>query len=154
MNRVSGRETARQFGVSSSALARHRTHANIDPAGPTSSHLAEAEELIVAVRVVRGDDWTAQDAAEAGHLRSIAMAVDESPDSVGKLRELRVTLDGFRRSAFATDQSEVESVWQLISSMSIQPDDPATYQRTYEAAIAAGATPEAAGAAAQAATAH
>src|ERR1035441_5343314 len=73
-NRASGRETARQFGVSASALARHRTHADLEPA-PTSSHLTEAEELIAAVRLVRADDFNAQDAAEAGHLRSIARAV-------------------------------------------------------------------------------
>ena len=151
MNRVSIRETARQFGVSASALTRHRTHADLAPAAPTSSHLAEAEELIAAVRLIRGDDFSAQDVAEAGHLRSIALAVDESPDSVGKLRELRVTLDGFRKLVFDTPPSEMNELAELIASMMQAPDD-GTYRRTYDAAIAAGATPEVAGAAAQAAT--
>src|ERR1019366_611947 len=130
MNRISSRETARQFGVSASALARHRTHANLEPA-PASSHLTEAEELIAAVRLVRGDDWTAQDAAEAGHLRSIARAVDESPDSVGKLRELRVTLDGFRRGVFDTDPSETLELAELIARLRGPEDGPAIHQRTY-----------------------
>ena len=151
-NRVSTRETARQFGVSASALSRHRSHADLEPAGPTSSHVAEAEELIAAVRLIRGDDFSAQDAAEAGHLRSIALAVDESPSNVGKLRELRVTLDGFRRGVFDTPQSEMNDLAELIARLRGPEDGPAIHQRTYAAAIAAGASKEAAGAAADAAT--
>jgi hypothetical protein len=148
MNRISIRETARTFGVSASAVARHNDHAGIAPDSRTASHLATAEELIAAVKVIRGTDFSAY-LAEAQQLRSLA-AVDASPSNIGALRELRLTLDQFRRSVFHTDPSEQQALAEMIVKIS-GGADPDRYDRVFRAAIAAGADEDAARAAADAA---
>jgi hypothetical protein len=150
MNRISIRETARTFGVSASAVARHNDHAGIAPDSRIASHLATAEELIAAVKVIRGTDFAAQDLAEAQHLRSLAEAVDASPANIGALRELRLTLDQYRRLAFHTDPSEQQELAELIAKIS-GGADPDRYDRVFRAAMAAGADEDAARAAGDAA---
>jgi transposase-like protein len=156
----STRELARIFGVPRATLDRHRAHVQVGhrvplsgpPAGqPPGKHLATAEAMIAAVQVVRGDDFSAQDAAEAAHLRALAEAVDASPSNISALRELRITLDGFRKGVFKTDPSEDMAMAELIASIQMRPDD-GTFARTFEAALDAGASPVAAQAAATAAT--
>jgi transposase-like protein len=154
------REVARTFGIPRATLDRHKAHIEVGHRAPLTepladsphgTHLATAEELIAAVQVVRGDDFSAQDAAEAAHLRALAQAVDASPSNISALRELRITLDGFRKGVFKTDPSETRELAELIASIQMAPDD-GTFGRTYDAALDAGATPKAAQAAATAAT--
>jgi hypothetical protein len=156
MNRISVRETARTFGVSASAVTRHREHAGLVPGEVSNSgkrsHVTVAEELIEAVRVIRGTDFSAQDAAEAQHLLSVAQSAEADP-TIAALRELRLTLDQFRKLSFHTDQSETEEYGKLMARFAPHPHQgDGTYQRVYYAALEAGATSEAAMAAAQAAT--
>jgi len=155
------REIARTFGVARATLARHAGHVEVGRPpdsgppiledGPPGAHLAAAEELIAAVVLIRGVDWSAQDAAEAGNLRALAQAVDASPSNIAALREMRITLDGFRRGCFKSDPSETQELAALIAAIQIRPDD-GLYGRTFDAALAAGASPKAAQAAATAAT--
>ena len=157
---VSTREAARTFGVPRATLDRHRVHVEAGQPAPVSGppgdsppgkHLAAASQLIAAVQVIRGVDWSAQDAAEAGNLRALAEAVDANPSNIGALREMRITLDGFRRGSFKTDPSETQELAALIAAIQMAPDD-GTFGRTFDAALNAGATPAAAQAAATAAT--
>jgi transposase-like protein len=152
LNRISVRETARTFGVSASAVSRHREHAGIVPdavsTSGTQSHVATAQELIEAVKVIRGADFSAQDAAEAQQLLAIAQSADADP-TVAAIRELRLTHAGFRRLSFQSDPSEAEEMAELVARLS--PGRDGTYEKVYAAAIDAGATPEAAMAAATAA---
>jgi hypothetical protein len=64
---------------------------------------------------------------------------------------MRITLDGFRRGCFKTDPSETQELAALIAAIQMVPDD-GTFGRTFDAALAAGASPKAAQAAATAAT--
>ena len=152
MNRISVRETARTFGVSASAISRHRDHAGLVPGEVSTSgkrsHVATAQELIEAVKLIRGADFSAQDAAEAQQLLSVAQAAEADP-TIAVLRELRLTHAGFRRLSFQSDPSEAEEMAELVARLS--PGRPGTYEKVYTAAIEAGATPEAAMAAATAA---
>ena len=154
------REVARTFGIPRATLDRHKAHVQVShrpplsgPLGdsPPGKHLAAAEELIAAVQVIRGLDWSAQDGAEAGNLRALAQAVDASPSNISALREMRITLDGFRKGVFKSDPSEDMAMAELIASIQMRPDD-GLYGRTFDAALAAGASPKAAQSAAQAAT--
>jgi hypothetical protein len=123
------------------------------PPASSSSHRTEAEAVIDAVRVILGSDYTAQDAAEAGALRSLAAAVDSDPSNVSGLRELRLNLTGYRRLAFRPNLGEQEELGRLIASISFNhATRPSLFQDVYAAAIEAGAPPKAAQAAAQAAT--
>ena len=154
------REVARDFGIPRATLGRHAMHlevghpANSGPPiledGPPGAHLAAAEELINAVKVIRGSDFSAQDVAEAQQLRSLAIAVDAGGSNIAGLRELRLTLDQFRRSAFHTDPSAQEELAELIVKIS-GGADPDRYHRVFRAAIAAGADEDAARAAGDAA---
>ena len=84
-----------------SKRARRRAATEPEPTPPaSSSHRAEAEGVIEAVKIILGGDFSAQDAAEAGALRSLAAAVDADPANVAGLRELRLNLTGYRRLAF------------------------------------------------------
>lgn len=64
---------------------------------------------------------------------------------------MRITLDGFRRGCFKEDPSERQELAELIARIQMRPDD-GLYGRTFDAALAAGASPKAAQAAATAAT--
>jgi hypothetical protein len=108
--------------------------------------LAAALDLIEQVRVAMGADYAAQDCAEAEHLRALAVLVDASPSNVAALRELRLTLAEFRKAAAPEREDEQNALNALIASM--RGPDPDARRRVYEAALAAGATPEAAAAAA------
>ncbi len=156
-NRTSNRETARQFGISASALGRHRAHADIAPPDRLASHLAASEELIAAVKVIRGSDFSAQDQAEAQHLRSLAEAVDASPSNIAALRELRITLDGFRHGAFRADPSEQLELAELVATLSghrMPGRSDQLYRRVYDSVIEAGGTPDQAEVAAGTANGH
>jgi hypothetical protein len=114
-----------------------------------ATHVADAERLIAAVRIVRGDESDAQDAAEANALLALAAVVDANPANIGALRELPITLDGFRKDAVRTNPQEQHELAELIASMSAPP--PGVYESVYNATIAAGGSEDAAFAAANAA---
>jgi hypothetical protein len=90
--------------------------------------------------------------ADAAQLRAIAAAVDDRPGDVTLARELRVSRAAFKKSAVQVDPSERQELAALVASMSERPNAAEIFRRVYDRAIAAGATPEIAGAAAQAAT--
>jgi hypothetical protein len=115
------------------------------------SHLAAALDLIGAVKVIRGDNYGPQDAAEAEHLRSLAVLVDVNPGNVAALRELRLTHAEFKRAGSTTTSDEQMDLAELIAAIRGRPID-GTYERVFQAAIEAGADEEAAQAAAEAAT--
>jgi hypothetical protein len=114
-----------------------------------SSHVADAQALIDAVIVVRGDGSRAQDAAEANALLALAAVVDANPANIGALRELRITLDGFRKDAVRHDPREDLEFAQLVATLSGPPPD--TWDAVYNAVITAGGSDDAAFAAASAA---
>jgi hypothetical protein len=101
-----------------------------------ASHAADAQALIDAVRLVRGDDFDAQDQAEANALLALAAVVDANPSNIGALRELRITLDGFRKDAVRTAPLEQRELAELVASISGPPAG--AWQRAYDAAVAAG----------------
>jgi hypothetical protein len=115
-----------------------------------ASHVADAQALIDAVIVIRGDGSNAQDAAEANALLALAAVVDANPANIGALRELRITLDGFRKDAVRRDPQEDLELAELVANLSGPPPD--AWQRAYDAAVAAGVPPDAAGKVASAAT--
>jgi len=156
MSRLPSREVAEAFGVSKSAIARHRQHSGVEaeesPAA-AGSHVAEARAVVAAVKLLRGADWSAQDAAQAGALTTLAVAVDHDPSNISALRELRITLGDYRAGVFARpDPVAQRELAQLVAELS-GPSDLTLYNRVYAAALAAGADVEAAQAAAQEATA-
>jgi hypothetical protein len=118
------REVARTFGVARATLTRHASHIEAghpsegDP--PVGPQLTAALRLVEEVRTRRGVDYTAQDHAEAVHLRLLAGAVDASP-SVASIRELRLTLAEFRRATEPVDEDERFAFATLIASVSPKP---------------------------------
>jgi hypothetical protein len=115
-----------------------------------ATHVADAERLIAAVRLVRGDESDAQDAAEANALLALAAVVDANPANIGALRELRITLDGFRRDAVRVSPREQHELAELVAALTGAP--PGVYESVYKAVIDAGGSEDAAFAAANAAT--
>jgi hypothetical protein len=153
LNRHSGREIARKFGLSASSVARHRTHVALEPAPTTSTgHRRQAEEMVGVVRLLRGTEWSPQEEAETGQLLSLATAVDTDPQNIAALRELRMTLAQFRKGAFRPDEGEQQEMARLVASISLS-GRPGLFEEVYATTLAAGATPEIAQIAAQAATA-
>jgi hypothetical protein len=145
------RQAAQLYGLSASSIARHAQHGPPEPSSPvTRTHTTDAEEVIAAVRVLRGADWTAQDQAEAGQLLSLAGAVDEDKTNVAALREFRITLAGFRQGSFRPDPTDQMELAELIASISGPP--PGAWQKAFDAAVAAGVKPEVANKVASAAT--
>jgi len=131
--------TARYFGISRSALARHRAHASSAPTA--GSHVEAANALIAAVELLRGADWSAQDAAGAAALRSLAAAVDSDPGNISALREMRISLDGYRETYARRSVEDVVTDPSLMAlDLIFNPSDPDLYDRTRDAAILAGAT--------------
>jgi len=116
----------------------------------TRTHTTDAEEVIAAVRVLRGADWTAQDQAEAGQLLSLAGAVDADRTNVAALREFRLTLAQFRQGSFRPDPGAQMELAELIASISGPP--PGAWQKAFDAAVAGGVKPEVAREVASAAT--
>lgn len=114
------------------------------------THAADAQALIDAVRVVRGTDFDAQDQAEANALLALAAVVDANPANIGALRELRITLDGFRRDAVRIDPREQHELAKLVAKLTGPP--PGVYESVFQAVIDAGGSTDAAFAAANTAT--
>ena len=104
-NRHGGRK--RQF-CSDACSKRARRRAAAEPVTPTASsgHRAQALEVIMAVKLLRGAEWTELEEAESGQLLSLATAVDADSSNIAGLRELRVTLAQFRKGAFRPDEGE------------------------------------------------
>jgi hypothetical protein len=75
--------------------------------------------------------------------------VDANPANIGALRELRITLDGFRKDAVRHDPREDLEFAQLVATLSGPP--PGTWDAVYNAVITAGGSDDAAFAAASAA---
>ena len=147
------REVARTFGIARATLTRHAAHVEpdhpVDSEPPPGGHLAAALDLIGAVKVIRGDSYGAQDAAEAEHLRSLAELVDANPSNVAALRELRLTHAEFKRAGAATNSDELDDIAILVAKLSGRRDG--TYERTFAAVLAAGGDEDVAQAAAEAA---
>ena len=152
-NGTSGRRIASMYRVAPSSLARHRAHASVQPpAGPGGTHLTAANAVIAAVRLLREGHLDEFEEADAEQLRAIAAAVDDRPGDVTLARELRLSRAAFKKAAVQTDPTEQETLAALVASMSGPPNAAELFRRVYDKAIAAGASPEIAGAAAQAAT--
>jgi|BarGraNGADG00212_1021973.scaffolds.fasta_scaffold40484_3 hypothetical protein len=122
MNRISNRETARQFGRSASAVSRHRGHAGIEPDADdqpdpvAGGHLAAANKVIADFRRDRGKEFDSQDEAELLHLQSVAAAVDADPSNTALLRELRLTQAAHRRNAEDTGHGDGLSLAQFLAA--------------------------------------
>jgi hypothetical protein len=101
-----------------------------------ATHATDAQALIDAVRVVAGDDFAEQDAAEAGALLALAAVVDANPSNIGALRELRISLATFRQTAIRANPREQMALAELVASIS--GPDAGAWQRAYDAAVAAG----------------
>jgi hypothetical protein len=100
------------------------------------SHTADAKALIDAVRVVAGDDFAEQDAAEAGALLALAAVVDANPQNIGALRELRISLATFRQTAIRANPREQNELAELVARLSGPPAG--AWQHAFDAAVAAG----------------
>ena len=110
-----GRPVGRQrLCCSDTCSKRRRRRMASDPpppqAQPSTSHSAAVDALDTAFRAARGADFSPQDEAELGQLHSVAAALDADPTAVGLLREYRLGLAEFRRSAIPSAGSEVLSV--------------------------------------------
>ena len=122
MNRISNRETARQFGRPASAVSRHRGHAGIEPdpdvqADPVAAgHLAAATQVVADFRKDRGKEFSSQDEAECRHLTSVAAAVDADPSNTALLRELRLSYAAHRRSAEDTGHADGLSLATFLAN--------------------------------------
>jgi hypothetical protein len=115
-----------------------------------ATHAADAKALIDAVRVVAGDDFAEQDAAEAGALLALAAVVDGNPANIGALRELRISLATFRQTAIRANPREQNELAELVARLSGPPAG--AWQKAFDVAIAAGMDDWAAHALADAAT--
>jgi hypothetical protein len=138
------------FGVSESAASRHRRdHLARTEVEPNGEHLQAANAMIATARAARPFD--AYDEAEALYLRAVAAAVDARSDNPSLLHEYRVTLSSFRpdKPQQAPQDAQLELA-ELIASISGPPPD--AWQRAFDAAVAAGVPPDAAGNVASAAT--
>ena len=115
-----------------------------------ATHTADAQALIDAVRVVAGDDFAEQDAAEAGALLALAAVVDANPSNIGALRELRISLATFRQTAVRANPREQMALAELVATLSGPP--PGAWRHAFDAAVAAGLDEHAAHTLADAAT--
>ncbi len=100
------------------------------------THVADAQALVDAVRIVAGDELDAQDAAEAGALLALAAVVDANPQNVGALRELRLSLATFRQAAVRANPREQTALAQLVANISAAP--PGAWQHAYDVGLEAG----------------
>jgi hypothetical protein len=114
------------------------------------THVAHAAALVDAVRLVSGDDFDAQDQAEAGALLALASVCDANPSNVGGLRELRLSLATFRQAAVRANPREQMELAELVARLSGPP--PGAWQHAFDAAVAAGLDESAAHTLADAAT--
>ena len=154
------REVARTFGIPRATLGRHAEHIKaghpVDSGPPIAedgplpgTQLAVARDLIASVRDRLGDDYGAQDIAEAGHLTALAELVDSNPTNISGLRELRLTIAEFRRMGTPVDE-DADAYAELVAELSSGFIHLDAFNRVYNAAIASGASEETALAAAQA----
>jgi hypothetical protein len=154
------REVSRDFGIPRATLGRHAEHIkaghSVDSGPPADeggslpgTQLAAARELIVSVRDRLGDDYGAQDIAEAEHLTALAELVDSNPTNISALRELRLTNAEFRRVGTPIDE-DGEAYAELVAELSSSFIHIDAFNRVYKAAIASGASEETALAAAHA----
>jgi hypothetical protein len=139
------------FDVTESAAGRHKkAHlARVQVAPTAGDHIQAAEAMVAQARATRVFD--AYDEAEATYLRSIAAALDAKPDNPSILHEFRVTLESFRpEKPQQTAPDEQVELAELIAYLSGPPAD--AWQRAFDAAVAAGVSPEVAHKVASAAT--
>lgn len=144
--RIAGRR--RRF-CSDACRKRHARAAETVEVPTPTSHVDAARQLVEAVKVLKADDYSEQDRLEAVQLVSIAGVADADP-TVSALRELRLATAEFRKLAtppMADD--EFEELAMVVARLTGRVDG--THERVFEAAIAAGATPDVAQAAAEAA---
>ena len=136
-----GTITARQYGISTSALSRHRDHIPTTDASITGTpHANAAEAVIEAVRVLSKGEINEIDEAEVQQFRSLAAALDARPADPTLLREYRLTQAAIKKSAIpAIAEDEQMAHAQLIASMTMAPDRVEQANKVHAAAIAAGA---------------
>jgi hypothetical protein len=139
-NGIAGNLTARQYGISTSALSRHRDHIpNSDASNAGSPHAIAAEAVIEAVRVLSKGEINEIDEAEVQQFRSLAAALDARPADPTLLREYRLTQAAIKKSAIpAIAEDEQMEMAQLIASMSRAPERADQAAKVYAAGIAAG----------------
>ena len=138
------------FDVSEASAGRHRRdHLARVEVAPSGEHLQAADKMIAQARTTRTFD--SYDEAESLYLRTIAVALDAKPDNPSVLHEFRVTLASFRpdKPQLAPQDAQLELA-ELIANLSGPPPD--AWQRAFDAAVAAGVPPDAAGNVASAAT--
>jgi hypothetical protein len=118
---VSIRAIASTFGVDRRTLSRHSEHSPRAASAPSSAlgaHGRAAEGVIGELRTHFGDDWGAQEDAEAELLRAVARLADVAPKSPAALKELRSTLADFRRLAEPDDGDLDDAALELIHRLS------------------------------------
>jgi hypothetical protein len=101
---------------------------------------AAARELIASVRDRLGDDYGAQDVAEAEHLTALAALVDANPTNISALRELRLTIAEFRRMGTPIDE-DADEYLELVAKLSGWGAAVEASSRVYSAAIERGLSP-------------
>jgi hypothetical protein len=116
------RATAEAFGLDRTSLGRHaKAHALTVPAvgdAPAGRHYAAAAALVDEVRRRLGDDYSAQELAEAENLLAVATLADANPASLAAARELRLTLGDFRQILEARPTESDPDELALIAAMS------------------------------------
>jgi hypothetical protein len=140
-NGTPGTVTASQYGISTSALSRHRDHIpTSDPSTAGTPHADAAEAVIGAVRILSKGEINEIDEAEIQQFRSLAAALDARPADPTLLREYRLTQAAIKKSAIpAIAEDEQMAHAQLIASMTMAPDRVEQANKVHAAAIAAGA---------------
>ena len=136
-----GTITASLFGISTSALSRHRSHIpTTDASNAGTPHADAAEVVIQAVRVLNKGEINEIDEAEVQQFRSLAAALDARPADPTLLREYRLTQAAVKKSAIpAIAEDEQMELAQLIASMSRAPERADQASKVHAAAVAAGA---------------
>jgi hypothetical protein len=118
------RSTAEAFGIPSSNLKRHAVHVTGPSVAPPNAgrQAAAALALIEEMQAVKGDEYSAQDAIEAEHLLAIAAVVDQRPADVGALRELRMSIAGFRHQLEAGPDPFDDPEYVALTAAMTNPD--------------------------------
>ena len=113
-----GRQSGRKRSFCSQPCQRrHARRKNVaDPTSAVGRHATDTAALVEAFRNQRGDDLSAQDEAEIGHLQSVAEALDANPADTGLLREFRISLAWFRRASADTGASAAGSLAEFLAA--------------------------------------
>lgn len=113
-----GRQSGRRRSFcSQTCQRRHARRKNAgDAANVVGPHATDTAELVEAFKVQRGEDYSAQDVAEVGHLQSVAVALDANPADTVLLREFRITLAYFRRATADSGASPAAGLAEFLAA--------------------------------------